>query len=550
MGTTIGPYQVLGELGRGGMGAVYRAQEASVNRIVALKVLSPHLQEDPSAITRFRREAEIVARLDHPGIVKIWNASLTEPPFYIAMEFLGGGSLRRRLTHGVLPLDEAVAITHQLCGALDHVHSRNVVHRDVKSGNILLDGHGRAVLTDFGIMRAGEHTHLTMTGAAFGTPDYMSPEQAKGLPLDHRSDLYSLGVVCYEMLTGSVPFRGEPLSVMRAIVDDPVPPPSHRIRGLPAGCDRFFAKALAKSPDQRFQSGSEMQAALHVLRGQRQGEKPAAAATAAVPAVETPPPPTRVAPAGTAPVARSGQGAGPVRTTRPVPDTRTRRAWLDGSRRSLLAALLLLAILAGGAGLTWSLARDHLATGGGGQLPAPAGPGIGVTAPRASQDAPGAATAPVPPAQKGDAQIPPADTVIVPDVLGLDVQTAIARLDARGLRSDRKPDDYSDSYARGQVMGQNPAGLSEVSPDTTVWLRKSIGPPTRAIGGAGGSGGGRRRPSGSSTPGGTNGSTGGAKPPSSGSSGGGGGGTPGSSGSSSGSGGGDMGAPPTGKPST
>jgi len=510
----IGPYEVLGELGRGGMGAVYRAQQASVDRTVALKVLSPHLQEDPSAITRFRREAEMIASLDHRGIVKLWDASLADPPFYIAMEFVGGGSLRRRLTRGAMPIDEAVAIAHQLCAALDYVHSRNVIHRDVKPGNILLDGNGRAVLTDFGIMRAAEHTQLTVAGAAFGTPDYMSPEQAKGQPLDRRSDLYSLAVVFYEMLTGGTPFRGESLSVMRAILDDPIPAPSRCGRGLSGDCDRFFARALAKNPDQRFQSGAEMQTALQGLHGRWQGQVPPVAATVAVPAAKRPTPPRPTTPARPAQIAPTAAVA------------RTPHAGLRSNHRPLFVALLLLGILAGGLGLTRSIMGGgvSLGGGGGGTSGPQFGPGPGGAPPPPAGETPGAPGVPgaMPPPP------PPASaTVPVPKVTDKSLEEAESILTGAGLVPQRKDAQYSSTFPAGRIMSQWPEAHAPAQRGDSVGIRKSRGPRSGGTPGGGTPGGGTP---GGGTPGG--GTPGGGTP---------GGGTPG---------GGTPGGPPIGKPST
>ena len=254
----IGPYQIISELGRGGMGMVYRALQPSVNRIVALKVLPSHLETDETSVRRFRQEAETAANLTHESIVKVWEASLDRPPYYIALEFLEGGTLAERLADGPLPLEEAISIITRVCMALDHAHQRGVVHRDIKPANIMFDGASKPVVTDFGIARAAEHTRLTMTGAKFGTPDYMSPEQAKGLRVDHRTDLYSVAVVLYEMLTGRPPFVNEDsLVTMRQIIDETVPPPSSFNASVPPAVEAVIMRALAKDPNERYQSGAE-----------------------------------------------------------------------------------------------------------------------------------------------------------------------------------------------------------------------------------------------------------------------------------------------------
>ena len=251
----IGHYEITGVLGSGGMSIVYRAIQPSLNRVVALKVLAPMLEHDPVAVERFRQEATSAARLKHPNIVTIYEANVSAPPHYIAMEFLDGGSLADRLARGPLPLGDAIRIGGQIALGLDHAHRRGVVHRDVKPSNVMFDSDGKTAVTDFGISRVLDQTKFTVPGAKLGTPDYMSPEQARGQEADHRSDLYSLAVVVYEMLTGRTPFRSpEPLVTMRQIVEDPVPSARAINPSLPSGVDGVLLKALAKDPRQRYQN--------------------------------------------------------------------------------------------------------------------------------------------------------------------------------------------------------------------------------------------------------------------------------------------------------
>ena len=262
----IGPYEILDEIGRGGMGTVYRALQPSVNRIVALKVLSPQLEEDATFVKRFRHEALTAAKLTHQNIVHIWDASVNNPPYYIAMELLSEETLAGRLTRGPLTLEEAASIIRQLCPALDYAGSQGVIHRDIKPDNIMFDTHGKPVLTDFGIAKADRQTILTNAGAKLGTPDYMSPEQAKGQKLDWRSDLYSLTVVFYESIAGRPPFfNKEPLVTMRQIANERPPSPRIYQPGLPEDIESFLQKALAKNREERFQSGVELSQALQIL---------------------------------------------------------------------------------------------------------------------------------------------------------------------------------------------------------------------------------------------------------------------------------------------
>ena len=260
----IGPYEILEELGQGGMGVVYRARQASLNRMIALKVLPSELESDETAVRRFRQEGETAARLKHDNIVSVYDAHVDEPPYYIAMEFLEGRSLESILAErGRLEPEEAVQIIAQVCAGLDHAHERGIVHRDIKPANIMVDESGKATITDFGIARATDQTRLTATGAVFGSPDYMSPEQAKGLPIDHRTDLYSVGAVLYEMLTGRSPFAGgSALTVMNRITTEPPPSASGFYPSISLALDAVVLKALDKDPRGRFQTGAEMVRAL------------------------------------------------------------------------------------------------------------------------------------------------------------------------------------------------------------------------------------------------------------------------------------------------
>jgi len=207
IGKTLGQYQIISQIGRGGMGTVHKAFDFSRNRYVALKVLSPFLQANPKSLKHFRREADAAARLSHPNIIKIYEAGQIEGISFIAMEYIDGGSLQDRLKGGQrLDLATTISIVGQISSALDYAHARGIVHRDIKPSNILLTKDGRALLSDFGIAKASDYSHLTDPKAVMGTADYMSPEQARGAEVDHRADIYSLGAVCYQMLTGRVPF--------------------------------------------------------------------------------------------------------------------------------------------------------------------------------------------------------------------------------------------------------------------------------------------------------------------------------------------------------
>jgi serine/threonine protein kinase len=232
----LGKYKIIAEVGRGGFAAVYKAVDTTLSRTVALKVLAPHLLWDPTFVQRFQREAEVAANLDHPNIVTIYEVSQIEGVYLIAMQFLAGRTLSQILeAEGLLPVSRVQAMIEQIASALDYAHARGFVHRDIKPSNIMVADDGRATLTDFGLVQAGEGTKLSTTGVVFGTPEYMSPEQAEGEKLDARSDIYSLGVVLYEMLAGRPPFVADTTpAVMYKHMHEP-PPLDELPSDLPQG---------------------------------------------------------------------------------------------------------------------------------------------------------------------------------------------------------------------------------------------------------------------------------------------------------------------------
>jgi Tol biopolymer transport system component len=257
-GGQLGQYQVLEELGRGGMAVVYKAYQPALERYVAIKVLPQQFTFDQEFVDRFLREARAAARLSHPHIVTIHDVGQADDTYFIVMEYLEGPSLADLIRErGALLPQQVARIVAQVASALDYAHGLGFVHRDVKPTNILLDARGAAQLTDFGIVKAAEGMRLTQTGTLLGTPEYMSPEQAKGLGLDHRSDVYSLGVVAYEMLMGRTPFSGETMAVLHAHVYD-----SPDLRSLSARLQEVLGRALAKNPEQRYASAEALARAL------------------------------------------------------------------------------------------------------------------------------------------------------------------------------------------------------------------------------------------------------------------------------------------------
>jgi len=270
-GRTLGKYQLQARLGRGGMAEVYRAHQPGLERLVALKVLHPHIADDPDFIARFRREAQAVAQLRHPHIVQVFDFDAEGDLHYMVMEYVEGPTLKEVLdehfTRGEsLPVPEVLRLFRALLEAVGYAHERGLIHRDIKPANVMLDPAGRPVLTDFGIVKMIGGAQLTATGVGLGTPAYMSPEQGLGGSGDARSDLYALGVMFYEMLAGTAPYEGDSsLAIMYQHVNAPIPSLHQARPDLPDSFDRLIATALAKSPDARFQSAYEMLAALDAL---------------------------------------------------------------------------------------------------------------------------------------------------------------------------------------------------------------------------------------------------------------------------------------------
>ena len=287
-GTVVdGRYRVLERIGSGGMADVWCAEDTHLQRRVALKILHYRFAQDREFVERFRREAEAAAGLQHPNVVGVFDRGQVDRTYYIAMEFIDGRSLKELIDAGLGP-EEAVRIVRQILEAARFAHQRGVIHRDLKPQNVIVDAEGKATVTDFGIARAGV-SEITQTGSVMGTAHYLSPEQAQGLEVTAPSDLYSIGVLLYEALTGRVPFEGDSAVAvaLKQVSQAPQRPSAVNSQVSPA-LDAIVMRALEKDPARRFQDADAFIAALDAA--QRDPAAPVAGTT------EFAPPPPVVAP--------------------------------------------------------------------------------------------------------------------------------------------------------------------------------------------------------------------------------------------------------------
>jgi len=278
-GVRIDHYDIQEELGAGSMGVVYKAVDRRLGRTVAIKFLAPELTRDLKARKRFQREASLAASLDHPNLATVHEiGETTDGHQYMVTAYYPGGSLQDKLACGAFTLEESLSLARQIAAGLGAAHQREIIHRDIKPANLLLDDHGTLKIADFGIAKLQNATQLTRTGASLGTPAYKSPEQAEGLEVDHRTDIWSLGVVLFELLTGRRPFAGdfEQAIVHSILSKEPEPLKDRDSNPLPAAVSRIVTKAMAKDRDQRYQSGAEVIRDLDgVGVGSRSASKPA-----------------------------------------------------------------------------------------------------------------------------------------------------------------------------------------------------------------------------------------------------------------------------------
>ena len=274
IGHTISHYKITAKLGEGGMGVVYKAEDTKLERPVALKFLSAQLLEDEEARERFTREAKAAARVDHPNICTIHEIGEDNGQTFLAMAYVEGQTVREKIKARPLKLEDALDIAMQTAQGLQAAHEKEIVHRDIKSANLIVTPKGQVKIMDFGLAQLAEQSRLTKTAMILGTPAYLSPEQARREPTDRRTDIWSLGVVIYEMVTGKLPFEGErEEAVAYAIVhEEPEAMTAQRV-DVPVELDRIVRKALAKDRAERYPHVEDLLVDLRALRNERESGK-------------------------------------------------------------------------------------------------------------------------------------------------------------------------------------------------------------------------------------------------------------------------------------
>ncbi|MGY4689776.1 Stk1 family PASTA domain-containing Ser/Thr kinase [Salibacterium sp. K-3] len=424
-------YDIIEMIGGGGMAHVYRGKDAILERPVAVKVLQPQYNEDEEFIRRFYREAQAATSLAHPNIVNIYDVGEEEQLYYIVMEHINGVTLKEKIQqNGPLPLEQAVRLMEQVLDAISHAHFNQIIHRDIKPHNILLNEHGEAKVTDFGIARASTAATITHTNSVMGSVHYMSPEQARGGAITTRSDIYSLGVVLYEMVTGTLPYKGDSaVGIALKHLQEPLPAPSEYRPGLPQSIENVMIRAAAKKPGDRYQNIPEMQQDLDTsLSRERRNEAPLVLpvdeeATKAVPVIKE----------------ENGDGGATIQAQSDAAgngEERKEEAPDAGKKKTRWWKILLfLFFLCFGAAIAaFTILPDLLM----------------------------------------------ADDVDVPDVKNMNEEEAAGALEEAGLQyeAERTADDEVDE---GLVISQNPGAGSTVKEDSMVQLYISDGPETKEM---------------------------------------------------------------------
>ncbi len=480
-----GRYRIEARIGSGGMAEVYRGMDTVLNRTVAVKVLLPQFARDAGFVARFRREAQAAARLSHPNIVGVYDTGSDGDTQYIVMELIEGRTLAAFLGGGKKPTPtQSVELATRIAGALSAAHAQGIVHRDIKTANVMVTRSGELKVMDFGIARQQTDVTAPQTSAVLGTPTYLSPEQAQGLPVDARSDIYSLGVVLYEMLTGRPPFTGDsPVAIAYKQVNEAPVPPSQLNPDVSPRLDAVVMKALAKNPANRYQSAEEMTADLdRVRKGQEVEATPLLSTGAAAEATQviSRPQATQVMP----PPAEEPPGSG-------------RKVWLG-----VLIGFLVVAMLGGGGYLLAQVFGDG---GGPTTIELPDVREDSVSEARSTLEDLGLfvkvqreVTNEFPPNTVLDQDPKPGtlveegsevtltvssapDLVEVPDLTGMTLSEASAELTQRDLVLGDKTEEVSDEFEPGEIIRQDIEPLEFVAPGTLVNVVVAAGPATVVI---------------------------------------------------------------------
>ena len=471
-------YEILEQLGGGGMAIIYKARDTFLNRMVTIKVLRPEYTSDEDFVKRFRREAQAIASLSHPNIVSIYDVGREADVHYLVMEYVEGDNLKNLIRQqGSIPPEQAVEIARQVSEALQHAHENNIVHRDVKPQNILITKGGRAKLTDFGIAREATTATLTQTDTIVGSVHYLSPEQARGETAGPRSDIYSLGIVLYEMVTGKLPFQGDtPIGVALKHIQDRPPSPSSLNPAVSSNLEKVITRAMAKIPADRYQTARNMSADLESLSGAGESGRIAPIdefATRVIPAVSTP---------------EENYQAVKVRENK-----KRRPAWVWA------AFVILVLMVAGVAAFQFYVNVPEV------KMPAVEGltldeaqnllHGQGIRNIQVSRNA-----HPTVSSGRVISQDPPPETKIkvtrnvmlsvslgpefrtVPDVVGLTLSDARIKINQKELNvADPVQERNSNEYPQGVVMDQDPKPGKNLSKGSGVVLFVSKGPPPAAV---------------------------------------------------------------------